>query len=59
MHQLLSQEGFYGNYVYPMGIQMTIVDSSPMEVIELIRDIKEKMSTKFLDWSQPQPHNSR
>ncbi|XP_065007902.1 uncharacterized protein LOC135638626 [Musa acuminata AAA Group] len=59
MHQLLSQEGFYGNYVYPMGIQMTIVGSSPMEVIELIRDIKEKMSAKFLDWSQPQPHNSR
>ncbi|CAL9091563.1 unnamed protein product [Musa hybrid cultivar] len=53
LRQLLPQEGFYGNCVYPMGIKATagtIAGSSPVEVIELIRDAKERMSTKFLDW---------
>nr|XP_009403024.1 PREDICTED: 3'-N-debenzoyl-2'-deoxytaxol N-benzoyltransferase-like [Musa acuminata subsp. malaccensis] len=50
---LLPQEGYYGNCVYPMGIKAksgTIAGSSPVEVIELIRDAKERISTKFLDW---------
>ncbi|CAD5177009.1 unnamed protein product [Musa acuminata subsp. malaccensis] len=53
LRQVLPQEGFYGNCVYPMGIQTTagtIAGSSPVEVIELIRDAKERMSAKFLDW---------
>uniref|UniRef100_A0A804JC70 Uncharacterized protein n=1 Tax=Musa acuminata subsp. malaccensis TaxID=214687 RepID=A0A804JC70_MUSAM len=50
---LLPQEGYYGNCVYPMGIKAkagTIAGSSPVAVIELIRDAKERISTKFLDW---------
>ncbi|CAL9117488.1 unnamed protein product, partial [Musa textilis] len=53
LHQLLPQGGFYGNCVYPMGIKATagtIAGSTPAEVIELIRDAKEKTSAKFLDW---------
>ncbi|RWW64187.1 hypothetical protein BHE74_00028590 [Ensete ventricosum] len=49
----LPQEGFYGNCVYHTGSKSTagiIAGSSLVEVIELIRDAKERMPAKFLDW---------
>uniref|UniRef100_A0A804HXE2 Uncharacterized protein n=1 Tax=Musa acuminata subsp. malaccensis TaxID=214687 RepID=A0A804HXE2_MUSAM len=53
LRQLLPQEGFYGNCVYPMEVKArsgTVAGASLVEVMELIRDAKERMSAKFLDW---------
>ncbi|RZS21299.1 hypothetical protein BHM03_00053923 [Ensete ventricosum] len=47
---LLPDEGFYGNCVYPMGIKAnagTIAASSSVELILLIRDAKDRLSSKF------------
>ncbi|WOK95786.1 3'-N-debenzoyl-2'-deoxytaxol N-benzoyltransferase-like isoform X1 [Canna indica] len=53
LRQLLPQEGFYGNCVYPMAIKARgerIDGASLVEVIEVIREAKERMSGMFLSW---------
>ncbi|RZR91772.1 hypothetical protein BHM03_00019957 [Ensete ventricosum] len=53
LRQLLPQEGFYGNCVYPMGVKArsgTVARASLVEVMQLIREAKERMSAKFLAW---------
>ncbi|KAJ3670896.1 hypothetical protein LUZ60_008322 [Juncus effusus] len=46
-------EGYYGNCVYPVGITKSskeINDASLVEVISLIKDAKEALTKKFVDW---------
>ncbi|KAJ1688169.1 hypothetical protein LUZ63_019559 [Rhynchospora breviuscula] len=54
LHGVLpSVEGYYGNCVYPVGITKTseeINSASLVEVISFIKDAKDALSTKFVDW---------
>ncbi|XP_078168697.1 acyl transferase 9-like [Carex rostrata] len=46
-------EGYYGNCVYPVGITKTseeMNNASLVEAITLIKDAKDALSTKFVDW---------
>ncbi|XP_020105586.1 acyl transferase 5-like [Ananas comosus] len=54
LHRVLpSVEGYYGNCVYPAGITRTseeIDNASIVEIVAMIRDAKEALSTRFVDW---------
>ncbi|XP_008778036.3 myricetin 3-O-glucosyl 1,2-rhamnoside 6'-O-caffeoyltransferase AT2-like [Phoenix dactylifera] len=54
MHQLLPPKGgYYGNCAYPMTITAPsekITDSSLFEVINLIREAKESLGSRFAKW---------
>ncbi|RWW17724.1 hypothetical protein GW17_00018330 [Ensete ventricosum] len=54
LHQVLPQEGgYYGNCVFPVGVTATsgrIVNASLVEVVSMIRDAKERLAAKFLEW---------
>ncbi|CAL9147085.1 myricetin 3-O-glucosyl 1,2-rhamnoside 6'-O-caffeoyltransferase AT1-like [Musa acuminata AAA Group] len=54
LHQVLPQEGgYYGNWVFPVGVAATsgrIVNASLVEVVSMIRDAKERLAAKFLEW---------
>nr|CAD1824028.1 unnamed protein product [Ananas comosus var. bracteatus] len=54
LHGVLpSVEGYYGNCVYPAGITRTseeIDNASIVEIVAMIRDAKEALSTRFVDW---------
>ncbi|XP_072967316.1 acyl transferase 9-like [Typha angustifolia] len=54
LHDVLpSVEGYYGNCVYPVGITRSsdeIKNASLVEIVGLIRDAKEALTTKFVDW---------
>ncbi|KAF3338339.1 3'-N-debenzoyl-2'-deoxytaxol N-benzoyltransferase [Carex littledalei] len=54
-----SLEGYYGNCVYPFGITKTsqeMNNASLVEVITLIKDAKDALSTKFVDWMNGVPN---
>ncbi|OAY82732.1 3'-N-debenzoyl-2'-deoxytaxol N-benzoyltransferase [Ananas comosus] len=54
LHGMLpSVEGYYGNCVYPVVITRTseeIDNASIIEIVAMIRDAKEALSTQFVDW---------
>ncbi|XP_073008204.1 acyl transferase 5-like [Typha latifolia] len=54
LHDILpSVDGYYGNCVYPVAIAKSINEinnASLVEVVSLIRDAKEALKTRFVDW---------
>jgi len=50
---LPSVEGYYGNCVYPGGLTKTsqeVKEASLVEIVTAIREAKEALSSRFLDW---------
>ncbi|KAK1665660.1 hypothetical protein QYE76_053819 [Lolium multiflorum] len=51
--KLSSVEGYYGNCVYPGGLTKTsqeVKEASLVEIVTAIREAKDALSTRFLDW---------